>query len=282
MWRFFNPVPRCFVVAAVFACLARGTVRGHGDVHEAIVMLSKEIDAKPDNAALLRERALLYSQAEHYAEALADLEKAEKADPANDTPAAMRGRIFKSTGRLAEARASQEAFLKKHPGHAQVKFDYCQTLVALHERAAALRELDALISTSKQPPPDAIALRLQLTESQVPDGPATALEWLKTFLPKHRLPVFEEHALRLEIQLGRTAAAVHRLDTMIADAPRPESFLLRKAEILASAGNQDGARTAARAAGEAIARLPAHIRGTVACAALEQRVQKFLPSPERP
>jgi predicted Zn-dependent protease len=251
-------------------------------VHEAILVISKEIDAKPDNAALLCERALLYSQAEHYAEALADLAKATAADPANDTPLAMRGRIFRSTGRLAEARAVQETFLKKHPGHSLVKFDYCQTLADLKETGAAMRELDSLISTSAQPPPDAVALRLRLTEAQGADGPAAALEWVNAFLARHPLPVFEEHALRLEIQLGRTTAAVQRMDAMIARAPRPESLCLRKAELLAHAGDKAGADSAARAAASALARLPAHIRGTSACTAMEQRVQKILSSTDHP
>ena len=276
MWRKCNRTPAGRVLAAVFACLGPVTAQGHGDVHEAILMISKEIEAKPGNAGLLCERALLYSQAEHYPEALADLAKADEADPANDTPTAMRGRIFRSTGKLAEARAAQEAFLKKHPAHAQVRFDYCLTLVDLKDNPAAIRELDALISTSPQPPPDAAAIRLRLTEAQGAGGPAAALEWVKVFLTKHPLPVFEEHALRLEIQLGRTAAAVQRLDAMIAKAPRPESFWLRKAEVLAAAGDKAGATAAARAAGEAINRLPAHIRGTGACTALEQRVQKIL------
>ena len=269
-------------MAAALVCLASMPAHGHGDVHEGILVISKEIDAKPDNAALLCERALLYSQAEHYAEALADLVKATAADPNNDTPMAMRGRIFRSTGRLAEARAAQEAFLKKHPGHLLVKFDYCQTLADLKETGAALRELDSLIATSTQPPPDAVALRLRLTEAQGANGPAAALEWVNVFLAKHPLPVFEEHALRLEIQLGHTAAAVQRMDAMIVKAPRPESLCLRKAELLARSGDKAGADSAARAAATALARLPTHIRSTSACIAMEQRVQKILAPTDHP
>jgi predicted Zn-dependent protease len=263
-------------MAAAFAGLTPAAVHGHGDVHEAILMISKEIDAKPGNASLLCERALLYFQAEHYAEALADAGKATEADPANDTALAMRARIYRKTGKLAEARAAQEAFLKKHPAHALVRFDYCQTLIELKDTAAALRELDGLISMMAKPFPDAVALRLRLTEAQGVEGPAMALEWVKTFLTKHRLPVFEEHALRLEIQLGRTTDAVKRLDAMIARAPRPESLCLRKADLLAAAGDRAGAESAAQAAREAIGRLPPQIRGTAACAALEQRTEKFL------
>jgi tetratricopeptide (TPR) repeat protein len=282
MWRKCNLIGRRCVLAAAFAGLALVTAHGHGDVHEAIVMISKEIEAKPADAGLLCERALLYSQAEHYAEALADLAKADQLDPANDTPMAMRGRIFRSTGRLAEARAAQETFLKKHPAHVQVKFDYCRTLVDLKDTVAALRELDSLISTAKAPPPDAVALRLQLTEAKGPEGRVEALDWIKAFLSKHPLPVFEEHALGLEIELGRTADAVQRLDRLIATAPRPESWCLRKAELLSVSGDRAGAQSAARAAEEAIAKLPSHIRGSNACMALEQRVQKFLSPGEAP
>jgi predicted Zn-dependent protease len=118
-----------------------------------------------------------------------------------------------------------------------------------------------------------VALRLRLTEST---DTAAALTWLETFLAKHPLPVFQEEALRLEIKLGRTPAAVQRLDAMIATAPRPESLLLRKARLLATTGDQAGAQSAARAALSAVARLPVHLRSTRACTELEQEARTLL------
>ena len=249
---------------------------GHGDVHETIAQISKEIEARPDNAALRLERAGLLAQYEHFQEALADLDRVTALEPANDLPLALRGSILRRTGTLTEARAIQEAFLKKHPRHGQVRFDLCQTLADLKETDAALRELDTFIAAAENPAPDAVAMRLRMTEAR---DATEALAWLDGFLTKHPLPVFQEEALRIELKLGRTVAAVQRMDGMIATALRPEILSLRKAELLASTGDKTGAQSAARAASEAIARLPEHVRGTAATAALAAKAQQFLSPP---
>ena len=119
-------------------------------------------------------------------------------------------------------------------------------------------------------------MRLKATEESGDTGPAAALLWLDAFLVRHPLPVFQEEALRLELKLGRTPAAVQRLDTLIAKAPRPETLHLRKADILAAAGDKTGARTAALAAMNAMARLPAHIRSNRACSDLTERARVHL------
>ncbi len=272
---FHAPSPLLVLLAAVLG-VAVPAVSGHGDVHESIAALSKEIEAKPGEAGLFFERASLYAQFDHWEEALADLAQSEALDPKSDLPLALRGSILRRSGRPAEGRGQQEAFLKKHPQNVQVRFDYAQTLADLKEPAAALRELDTLIAAAENPAPDAVAMRLRLTEAT---DAAAALKWLDAFLTKHPLPVFQEEALRLEIKLGRNAAAVQRMDEMIAKAPRPESLQLRKAALLADSGDKAGAQSAARAAQESIARLPARIRSTPACAALEAKVEQFLSPP---
>ena len=265
--------PPVSVLAAVLGLAGPATMHGHGDVHGAIVILTRAIADQPSKAALHFERASLYAQFDHFPEALADLAIVETLQPVHDPALALRGNILRRSGKPAEARAVQETFLKKMPQDARVRFDYCQTLADLQETAAALRELDHLMAASPAPSPDTVALRLRLTEST---DAAAALTWLETFLAKHPLPVFQEEALRLEIKLGRTAAAVQRLDAMIATAPRPESLHLRKASLLAATGDQAGAQSAARAALTAIARLPVHLRSTRACTDLAQQAKSIL------
>jgi len=247
----------------------------HGDVHQAIVTLTSELQAKPDSPKLLFERASLYAQYEHWNEALADLDRLKVLDPGGAMEPALRASVLRRSGKPAEARTLQETFLKTNPRHAQVRWDYAQTLADLKDTAGALRELDALLAAVENPPPDAIALRLRLAEAA---DPAAALTWLDGFLATRPLPVFQEEALRLELKLGRQADALKRMDTMIKRAPRPEFLLLRKADLLTASGDNTAAAVAARAAQEAIGRLPAHVRSTKACAELESRAAKILSS----
>jgi len=268
----FSP-PLALLLPALLWGGAVPAVQGHGDVHQAIVMLTEELGAQPENTRLLFERATLYAHYDHWTEALADLDKIAAVEPGHATQPALRASVLRRSGKPAEARVLQEAFLQKYPRHARVRGDYAQTLADLQDTAGALRELDALIGAAEHPPPDAVAFRLRLAEAA---DPAAALAWLDRFLTRHPLPVFQEEALRLELQLGRAEAALARLDRMTAAAPRPEFLLLRKAELLQAAGDKQAAARAARAAQEAIAKLPAHVRSTKACAELKTKAARFL------
>lgn len=269
-----SPYLTSALLTAVWFLSASCRTFAHGDVHQAIVTLTKELDAAPGSTKLLFERASLYAQYDHWTEALADLDRLKVVDPNDAMEPVLRASVLRRSGKPADARVLQETFLKAHPRHRQVRWDYCQTLADLKETDAALRELDSLL-TVEHPPPDAIALRLRLAEAA---DPAAALTWLDGFLTKHPLPVFQDEALRLELKLGRQAAAVQRMDKMITAAPRPEFLLLRKADLLASSGDKSGAASAARSAQEAIARLPAHVRSTRACADLQARAARILSS----
>ncbi len=267
------------LLAAVLLFVVSPPARGHGDLHESIGRISKEIETHPGEPALLLARASLYSQHGDHEKALADLAILQALEPANELAGAVRGQVFHRMGRLQDARAEQEAFLAKHPQHRQVQWDYCRTLADAKDTPAALRALDDLLASAEHPSPDAAALRLSVTEASGLDGPAQALAWLDGFLTKHPLPVFQEHALRLEIALGHRRNALERLDTMIAAAPRKETLLLRKATLCRQAGDEAAALAAAKQAAEALSRLSAHARATPASSALAEQVRLFLSPP---
>ena len=254
---------------------------GHGDEHEAIEKLSERIKASPESARLPLDRAGLYARHGEYALALEDLKKAEALDAGLDAVRALRARILWKMGRPADARGLQETHLQKHPEDDQVRFDYCDTLAALGEIPAALRELDTLVARNEHPSPDVVARRVELTELQGTDGTAQALDWLSDFLKSHPLPVFEESALRFEIKLGKISEALQRMDRMIAGSARPASLLVRKAEFLESQQMTAPAKESAHAAAAALDRLPAALRMADPSRVLRARIEKIL-SPLHP
>jgi hypothetical protein len=84
-----------------------------------------------------------------------------------------------------------------------------------------------------------------------------------------------ERALALEVQLGRTDAAVARLDALAVSAERKETWLKRRGDLLAAAGRTAAAHASYRAALDAIRTLPAWLRDmpeTVALAATLSRL----------
>ena len=252
---------------------------GHGDEHEAIEKLSERIKASPESARLPLERAALYARHGEFALALQDLEKAEALDENLDAVRALRARIWWKMGKPTVARALQETYLQKHPEDDQVRFDYTDTLAALGEIPAALRELDALVARNEHPSPDVVARRIELTELHGADGAAQALDWLSGFLKSHPLPVFEESALRFEIKLGRISEALQRMDRMISGSARPAALLVRKAELLDSQQMTTLAKESAQAATAALDRLPDALRLADASQLLRSRIEKILSPP---
>lgn len=252
---------------------------GHGDEHEAIEKLSERIKASPESARLPLDRAGLYARHGEYALALEDLKKAEALDASLDAVQALRARILWKMGKPTEARGLQETYLHKHPEDDQARFNYSDTLVALGEVAAAVRELDTLVARNEHPSPDVVARRVELTEQQGADGAAQALVWLSDFLKSHPLPVFEESALRFEIKLGKISAALQRMDRMIAGSARPAALLVRKAELLDSQQMIVPAKESALAADAALDRLPNALQMADPSRLLRSRIEKILSPP---
>lgn len=249
---------------------------GHGDEHAAIVDLTQRIAEMPGEARWPFERAGLYSRHGDFALALSDLAKAEALDKEMDAVKALRAQVLFKTGKPQEARILQAAYLQKHPQDEQVRIDLSEALAAVGEVDAALREMDAVLEAAENPSPDVVARRIELTEQQAEDGPSRALEWLVNHMKSHPLPVFEETALRLEIQLGKIPEALHRMDRLIAAAARPAVWRVRKAELLVARGRTSEARECALGALEALDRLPEPLRSTEASGLLRMRIGKIL------
>jgi predicted Zn-dependent protease len=266
---------RCCILAAGVIISARA-VNAHGDGHAVIAAVTERLQAQPGNTVLLLERSALLAQHGDFAPALLDLQEVRRLEPGNDRELVLRGSVLRRAGQLQEAREALEAFQQKYPRNHQSGYELAQVLAALGDTPAALPLLDGLIAAAEHPAPDAVALRLRQTVNDGAEGPARALTWLDGFLERHPLPVFHEEALKLEIQLGRTAGALRRLDSMIAKAPRPESLYLRKAALLASAGDSAGAQAAARSALEALAKLPPHLASHPSCTAMKQQAMSIL------
>jgi predicted Zn-dependent protease len=89
-------------------------------------------------------------------------------------------------------------------------------------------------------------------------------------------------ALEIELKQNRVDAALARLDKVMAQSPRKETWLVRRGEILQQAGRTKEAVAAFQAAQKALDTLPPTRRTVPAMAELEQRLRKGLAEAERP
>ena len=94
--------------------------------------------------------------------------------------------------------------------------------------------------------------------------------------------VLQNLAIEIEIELGRYDNALARLESLSARSPRKESWLVRKAELLESAGRSELAREAYLQTLNAIADLPDSRQNNRAVEQLEARARTALQRLDEP
>lgn len=266
---------RLAAVTLVMCCTA-ATAHAHGDVHVQIQAVSREIAAAP-SAALYLKRAELYHAHEEYPLALADYDDAEKLNPALAAIRYARGRTFFHAGMFAPARAQLDAYLEKNSTHAEAFLLRARVLVALKRYPEAVRDFDRNLALLPHPLPECFLERAAaLTAAgQKPAALAGLDEALRRC---GNLVTLQQAAIALELELGRPEAALARIDRVLADLPRKESWLVRRGEILERAGRPAEARHTFAEALALIDQLPARHRETKAMRDLQERLRLKLGS----
>lgn len=224
-------LPACLAVLA-----AASPALAHGNVSDRIAILGDRIKSHPGIAALYAERAELLRQHGEFDAALADWGAAEKRDPRLAPDPCVRAQL------LLEAKAPQKALpllaalVKKDPKDGLAWFLLGQAHAGAGDRPAACAAFDAAIPLLNPLLPDQVLVQ---AGAHLADGhPEQALDRLEAGMRRlGPLVVLQEQAVDIEVGLGRTPAALARLDAVIADFKarklRPDAWVRRKEQIMA-------------------------------------------------
>lgn len=248
----------------------------HPELDEQINTLTTQLEQHPANAAeLYLQRGDLHRRHEDFAEARADFAKAEELKPAWDAVAIARARTFADEGNNTEALTIAEQLLTREPHHIEALILRAQALVKLGKTEAAITNYTAALAQISKPSPDLFLKRatLQANTGRVSDAVRGLDEGLAKLGP---IPSLQLPAIDYERQLGRFDAALGRVNSAMATAPRKETWLALRGEILVQAGRPDEARKSFAEALNAIESLPANRRGTEQTKQLEARIHNFL------
>lgn len=231
------------------------SVRAHGDLHLQIEALSAALKQTPHDATLWHKRGELYRAHHATARALADYARAEKLDPTLVVVQLSRGRVLYEAGRLRPAQRSLDQFLQHTPAHVEALLLRARVRARLGRREQAEQDFAAALALSPDPLPDLYLERAQnLAEARDVEAALRVLEQGKERLGP--LATLDEAALALELKLSRHAAALRRIDAMLARVARQEHLLARKAAILDRAGDPTQAREVRQRALAQIQALP--------------------------
>lgn len=249
---------------------------GHGDDQVLIDALTDELAKAPD-ADLFIRRGELYRHHQEWAKASADFESAAKLEPKLTIVDFFRARLLLESGEPLEAQTFVERYVKNTPDEAEGWFLRGDVRAALgdHE-AGALDYVEGLRKTPRPRPEHYLRRAKFLALAPKPD-PARILAALDEGIQRVG-PVISlvDYAISLELERKNYSAALDRIDETMKHAPRRETWLVRKGDILVQAGRASEAAAAYRAALAAIDDLPPRYRDTAPMEKLARDAQVAL------
>ena len=241
----------------------------HGDLHDQIEKTTREIAGNPANAALYLKRGELHRLHREYAPAFSDYAQAERLDRAIAGVELGRARAFADQKQWAEAEAAITRYISRVPGN--------ETALALraeirdNSNKPSAADWAAAIAASAEPRVD---YYIALAEAHARYGAhSEALRAIDQGAAKlGPLVALRQWAIESLAKQRRWDEAIARIDTLIAESPRKESWLARKAELQKAAMQVERARETALAARGAIQQLPPRVQQTKAMLDLVARL----------
>jgi tetratricopeptide (TPR) repeat protein len=272
--------PASLVATLFLAILAATPVLGHQGLHDQIEDLTARIAEDPRNPALYLKRGELQRTHQDWDAAMADFERVRHLDPYLAEVDLAIGRLGLESGDAEGAQKSLDRFLIRRPDDTRALALRGWARAALGDRAGGAADFSRALALTPEgalPPPSLYLERARLLAAAGSGHLDEALGGLEEGLERLGSPVtLEVAALDLEERLGRTDAALARLDRLVASSAQPAWWLVRKGEILEQAERFEEARIAFRSAAEALERLPLARRRATAFAELGEQVRASL------
>lgn len=249
----------------------------HGDLHERIAALTKQINEAPTNAELYLKRGELHRAHRDWKLALADYDRAEQLRPDLDVVDLSRGLTLFASGALEPAITALDRFLLKHPVHADAHLTRARAQAKLGRHQAAAADFTRAITQTTTPRPEYYLERAQalaaLGDARIDDALHGLDEGITKLGP---IVTLQLYAIDYELRKNRYDAALARLDQIAAQAARKETWLARRGEILERAGRVGEARQAYATALAVFDVIPSSRRNTKTAVELESRLRAAL------
>ncbi len=255
-------------------CVA-AAVWAHGDLHDRIIAVTKQIELSPTNAALYFERAEMHRVHQEWTNALADYDKVERFDPGNRRVHFSRGRMLLEADRPQDALPCLDRYLAVATNDSAAWMARGRVNAKLARARPAAADFTRAIALEPAGNPELYIERAQaLTAAGSRDEAVRGLdEGIRRMGP---LVTLELPAIDLDIALKRFDSALARVDAVMARLARKESWLVRRAEILKIAGREKESEKAYRDALALLEQLPPTHRHTRATLQLEASIRSAL------
>lgn len=269
-------------ITSIFVCFLHylglpSQVYSHGDIHERIVELTKQIEQDSTNAALYLSRGELYRYHRQWDEALSDYDRAFGLDPALNVVDLARGRMMLEAGWFERAKPVLDRYLVRKPDNQDALIARARVLRNLKQNLAAAVDYTWALSHSAEPRPEHFLERAQVLVEEGPEYVAEAIDGLDEGLRRlGQIVTLQLYAVELEVKCRNYDGAVQRLTSISKQAARKEKWFYRLGEVLRQAGRYSEAHRYYVEALSQIETLSERARNTKSTLALKARVRKAL------
>ncbi len=242
----------------------------HGDMHEQIQELTKQLEKQPENAVLYVQRGLLWQAHGSYIDAKDDFQKALNLNENLHLVHLHLGQAYLGQEKPDSALFSIQSYIAHFPNNAvglltrgEAYFDLekydlsakdYETAIGLKGEKAAVQDYMSWAEAEKLTGGDAVACLEQ------------GMDHLGNLI------TLQQKALDYEIQAQQYDQAVSRIETVLNGLQRKEVWLVKKAEVLLLAGDNVGAKEALEQAKFAIEYLKPRAKNTEAMKRLMSRI----------
>jgi tetratricopeptide (TPR) repeat protein len=264
---------RMGVLLAMTAVLAPRAL-AHGDLHERIAEVSRQIEKEPNRADLRFKRADLHRLHHDWPAARTDLAAARQLDP-------QLADLDFLAGIPAAALELLDHQLTANPNHVAARLWRARSLVALDRPGDAVRDYDLTLRTSREHVPDHY---LERARAQCAAGMDVVVvlqgldEGIGCLGP---LVSLQSMAVDLELQRNDRQAAVRRIDQTLPTLPFRAPWLLRRGQVLEQDGKPAEARQTYTTALRELTAIPAARRRSTVHQELEQQLRHALEALQR-
>ncbi|MSU59175.1 MAG: hypothetical protein EXS35_13580 [Pedosphaera sp.] len=281
--RRFRPV-REISARNLLACLCVGTgllaprsTHAHGELDLRIAAATAEISKNTNSTLLYLARGELHREHRDWPASTADYDRAAQLDPELATVDFCRARALADAAQLTEAGKMFDRYLARRPTDGNAFLERARLKVRTGENRAAVADFTRGLELVREPQPEFYLERAQILVALGETN--TALpgldEGIKKLGPSVTLQVF---AIELELTGKKFDSVIARLNTIIAQAARKETWLARRGEIEVLAGRRDDARKSFEAALVAVAQLPMRLQQNPPMLNLKARINAALGS----
>jgi tetratricopeptide (TPR) repeat protein len=264
---------RCGFLASLLCLCSLNFSFAHGDLHDQIEAVTRQIQKSPQEGELYFKRGELHRAHRDWDASQADYEMAAVLSPHLVFLDLARGRMFLDADWPRSAIVCLDRFLLKQPRSADALVLRARAWMKLESFLEAASDFDEAIAAAEEPKPEYYLERAQALQAAGPRHIPRAIRGLDEGMQKlGPLVVLQLQAIELELARNEFQAALDRIDVAAAKAPRKETWLLRRGEVLARAGRTEEARESLSSALAALNTLPSSRRNVPAMVALEERI----------